>query len=64
MPTGPRNLDRQERDRLSQIRKNQAALQLLRYWSEHGNEEEQRETLDHLRKTIDENRPGQRKHFS
>ncbi|MDY6806598.1 MAG: hypothetical protein SXA11_22705 [Cyanobacteriota bacterium] len=40
--------------RSQQIKKNQAAIELLRSWREEGDEEEQKETGDYLRRVLDE----------
>lgn len=49
----------QKRDK---IRQNDAAIQLLRSWRE-GDEQEQQETWDYLRKALDEDRLSERKLF-
>ena len=46
--------------RADQIEKNQAAIQLLRSWRE-GDEQEQRETWEYLKKALDEDRLSDRK---
>jgi hypothetical protein len=63
MPEESSNLSPREKTRREQIRKNQAAIQLLDFWSEGGEEPEQVEALSALKVAIDANRPGQRKHF-
>jgi hypothetical protein len=50
-------------ERLDQIQKNQAAIQLLRLWRE-GDEQEQRETWEYLERVLDEDRLSNRKLFS
>jgi len=42
----------------------EAAIRLLRLWAEDGDAQEQQESLEHLKRAIDENRPGERKFFS
>jgi hypothetical protein len=44
-------------------RPNQAVLRLLANWSEPGEEQEQREALDELKRALDEDRPSGRKLF-
>ncbi len=44
-----------------QREKNEALIQLLRSWSEEGDEEEQRKAFDNLKRTLDEDRLGYRK---
>ena len=44
--------------------RNHAARALLKSWAEEGDEEEQRETLEYLKKAIDEDRLSDRKFFS
>jgi hypothetical protein len=44
-------------------RSNRALLRLLASWCEPGEEEEQRETLDELKRALDEDRPSDRKLF-
>lgn len=51
-----------EREQPQQIRKNQAAIELLRSWR-HGDEQEQRETLAYLKRALDEDRLSNRKLF-
>jgi hypothetical protein len=63
MPQESSNPSMREKIRREQIRKNQAAIQLLDFWSEHGDETEQAESLEALKVAIDANRAGQRKHF-
>jgi excisionase family DNA binding protein len=46
-----------------QARKNQAAIELLRSWREEGDEQEQRETWEYLKKALDEDRLSDRKLF-
>jgi hypothetical protein len=48
----------QERDH-----QNRAVLQLLRSWTEEGDEVEQQETLAYLKQAIDQDRPSSRKLF-
>lgn len=50
-----------ERSR-EQLRRNQAALEMLREWDQE-DPEEQRETWEFLKRALDENRPGQRPLF-
>lgn len=48
------------------IERNQAAIALLQSWSEEDDPEEireQRETLEYLKRAVDEDRPGQRSVF-
>lgn len=50
--------------RAEQIRKNQAAIELLRSWSEDDSDaEEQRETWEYLKQALDEDRLSDRKLF-
>ncbi len=49
-------------ERLEQIRKNEAAIQLLRLWRQ-GDEQEQRETWEYLKRTLEEDRLSDRKLF-
>ena len=51
-----------EERRLVQIERNQAAIALLKSWLDE-DEEEQRETLAILMRTLDEDRPSYRKLF-
>jgi uncharacterized protein YchJ len=46
-----------------QKKKNQAAIELLRSWRDEGDEEEQRETWEFLKKALDEDRWSYRKLF-
>jgi excisionase family DNA binding protein len=46
-----------------QARKNQAAIELLDSWLVEGDEEEQRETWEYLKKALDEDRLSNRKLF-
>ena len=50
--------------RSQQIEKNKAAIELLRSWREEGDEEEQKETGDYLRRVLDEDRLSNRQLFS
>jgi hypothetical protein len=43
-----------------QREKNQALIELLRSWSEEGDEEEQRRAFENLKQTLDEDRRGYR----
>jgi hypothetical protein len=52
-----------DRIRRDQLRRSQAAIELLQAWEDQGDEREQREALAALKRAIDEDRPGQRKHF-
>jgi hypothetical protein len=54
--------DSEEEQRRRQIEKNQALIQLLDSWSM-GDEQEQRETWEYLRKALDEDRLSDRKLF-
>lgn len=45
-----------------QIQKNSALIQLLKSWRE-GDEQEQHETLEYLKQSLDEDRPSDRKLF-
>jgi hypothetical protein len=55
--------DRRDEDRRQeQIRRNQAALEMLREWDQE-DPEEQRETWEFLKRALDEDRPGQRPLF-
>jgi hypothetical protein len=49
--------------RIKQIQRNIPAIHLLRSWCE-GDEEEQHETLEYLKRTLDEDRLSDRKLFS
>lgn len=49
--------------RIKQIQRNIPAVHLLRSWHE-GDEEEQHETLEYLKRTLDEDRLSDRKLFS
>lgn len=61
-PTYP-NSTIQESDALTiQQAKNKAAIRLLRSWRE-GDEQEQRETWEYLKRVLDEDRPSNRKLF-
>jgi hypothetical protein len=51
-----------EREQTQQMRKNQAAIELLRSWRQ-GDEQEQRETLAYLKRVLDEDRLSDRKLF-
>ena len=65
-PTTPSDsLSEQEREarRQEQIRRNQAALEMLENWDQE-DPEEQRETLAFLMRVLDEDRPSYRKLFS
>lgn len=53
---------RDDERRREQIRRNQAALEMLREWDQE-DPEEQRETWEFLKRALDENRPGQRPLF-
>ncbi|HEY8323346.1 MAG: hypothetical protein ACHQ1E_07285 [Ktedonobacterales bacterium] len=52
----------EDQRRQSQIERNQAVIALLNAW-EQEDPEEQRETLDLLMRTLDEDRPSSRKLF-
>jgi hypothetical protein len=59
----PRDQDAEERQAITeQIRRNQAAIELLRSWRD-GDAEEQRETWEYLRRALDEDRLSDRKFF-
>ena len=62
--TQPDHFDEENREerRQEQIRRNMAALEMLRDWDQE-DPEEQRETWEILKHTLDEDRPGQRKLF-
>ena len=51
----------EEEARRVQREKNEALIQLLQSWSEEGDEEEQREAFENLKRTLDEDRLGYRK---
>jgi excisionase family DNA binding protein len=51
----------EEEARRLQREKNEALIQLLRSWSEEGDEEEQRRAFENLKQTLDEDRLGFRK---
>lgn len=51
-----------EMRRQEQIRRNQAAIEMLKEWQRE-DPEEQRETLEFLMKALDEDRPSHRKLF-
>jgi excisionase family DNA binding protein len=51
----------EEEARRVQREKNQALIELLRSWSEEGDEEEQRRAFENLKQTLDEDRLGYRK---
>lgn len=56
-------LDRHDDERCrEQIRRNQAALEMLRDWDQE-DPDEQRETWEFLKRALDEDRPGQRPLF-
>lgn len=57
------NTDPAEQARQAQIAKNQAAIQLLRRWATEGDEDEQRETFEYLKRALDEDRLSYRKLF-
>jgi hypothetical protein len=44
-------------------RSNEAVLRLLASWCDPGEEQEQRETLEYLKRVLDEDRPSSRKLF-
>jgi len=44
------------RTEAEQMQKNLGAIELLRKWTEEGDEEEQRETLEYLQKALDKDR--------
>jgi predicted deacetylase len=46
-----------------QIKRNQAAIELLRQWREEGDEQEQTETAEYLRQVLDEDRLSNRPLF-
>lgn len=48
---------------LERERSNQAVFRLLANWCEPGEEHEQRETLEELKRALDEDRPSGRKLF-
>ncbi|MGK7901357.1 MAG: hypothetical protein AB4352_08095 [Hormoscilla sp.] len=52
-----------EAARAEQIKKNQAAIELLRSWREYGDEQEQTETWEYLRQALDEDRLSNRPLF-
>ncbi len=56
-------VDELQLSRSQQIKKNQAAIELLRSWREEGDEEEQKETGDYLRQVLDEDRLSNRSLF-
>ena len=60
-PTAERDRRDEER-RQEQIRRNQAALDMLREWDQE-DPEEQRQTWEFLKRALDEDRPGQRPLF-
>ena len=43
--------------------RNQVAVNLLRIWDEQGDESEQKQSLEYLKRALDEDRPKQRKLF-
>jgi len=49
--------------RAEQIKKNQAAIELLRSWREYGDEQEQTETWEYLRQALNEDRLSNRPLF-
>ncbi len=51
-----------EAKRQEQIRRNQAAIEMLNEWMQE-DPEEQRETLEYLMRVLDEDRPSYRKLF-
>jgi len=51
----------EEEARRVQREKNQAAIELLRSWREEGDEEEQRQAFENLKRTLEEDRLGYRK---
>lgn len=55
--------EEQRKRMLRRMLRNQAVIDLLNAW-EREDAEEQRETLDFLKKALDEDRPSQRKLFS
>src|SRR2546428_5837618 len=60
----PQGLDpaaAEEEARRVQREKNEALVPLLQSWSEEGDEEEQREAFENLKRTLDEDRLGYRK---
>ncbi|MBC6481159.1 MAG: hypothetical protein GDA56_28725 [Hormoscilla sp. GM7CHS1pb] len=46
------------------MQRNLAAIELLRKWTEEGDEEEQRETWEYLQKALDEDRLSNRPLFA
>jgi hypothetical protein len=59
----PTETDRHDEERRQeQIRRNQAALEMLRMWDQE-DPDEQRETWELLKHALDEDRPGQRPLF-
>jgi hypothetical protein len=52
-----------EMPREERIQKNQAAIELLQSWEEEGDEQEQTETWEYLRKALDEDRLSNRPLF-
>ena len=53
----------EEEARRIQREKNEALIQLLQSWSEEGDEEEQRQAFENLKRTLEEDRLGYRKLF-
>jgi hypothetical protein len=52
-----------DRIRQDQLRRNAEAIRLLNEWEREGDARAQREALAHLKRAIDADRRGQRKHF-
>ena len=52
------------RTEAEQMQRNLAAIELLRKWTEEGDEEEQRETWEYLQKALDEDRLSNRPLFA
>jgi hypothetical protein len=56
-------VDSEAEERRLQIERNQAAIRLLRSWREEGDEQEQKETWEFIRRALDEDRLSDRKLF-
>ena len=56
-------VDSEEVERKLQVERNQAAIRLLRSWREEGDEQEQKETWEFIRRALDEDRLSDRKLF-